>query len=373
MPIAVLDLHVPPTGSATAACVVLRSFDSSASLEERAVRVRALLPSPPGRPFERELALLRAALDATESDIQVIVIGGYVWTDGTQKPGLGAHLFKALGESISVMGIAKQPCPDGKPEGLEVTRGRSPNPLFVTSVGFPPPVVGKLVRAMHGQGRIPWAVARASALAQGLESPRRFRRSPPRPTVRATRRLPSYARVDRSLPAGNHRYLELLPNVAKSPALKRISSDPKICQQLIKQAVVQIRGQRGYAFVDVETPCIVLSESYYQKGAALDLYLDLLHEVTHLRQLAEGFDLWDDRFEYVDRPTEVEGYAVAIEEGRRLGMTELDVFQNLSNPWMTEAEVRRLIGHIDTYLAGGPLPNIELARQVVGRKTWRPW
>ena len=28
-------------------------------------------------------------------------------------------------------------------------------------------------------------------------------------------------------------------------------------------------------------------------------------------------DLWDERFAYVDRITEIEGYAVAVEEGRR--------------------------------------------------------
>jgi len=205
--------------------------------------------------------------------------------------------------------------------------------------------------------------------------PRRFprRAATTRPAAGTRRRLPHYARIDRGLRPGDHPYLELLPAVAASPALQRISPDPRVRQRLVERAVVQIRGQRGYAFVDVEAPCIVLSEWYYAHGGPLDLYLDLLHEVTHLRQLTEGFDLWDERFEYVDRPTEVEGYAVAIEEGRRLGMTEHDVFQNLSNPWMTEAEVRRLIGHIDTYLGGGELPNLALARQTLGRKAWRPW
>jgi hypothetical protein len=64
---------------------------------------------------------------------------------------------------------------------------------------------------------------------------------------------------------------------------------------------------------------------------------------------------------------------VAIEEGRRLGMTEQDVFLNLSNPWMTETEVRRLIRHVDTFLGGGPLPNLTEARELRHRKAWRPW
>ncbi len=187
------------------------------------------------------------------------------------------------------------------------------------------------------------------------------------------RELPEFARVVRTLPAGDHAYLELLPHAARSPAMARALPDPVQRERLLRDAKVQLRGGRGYAFIDVEAPCIVLSEWYYREGADLDLYMDLLHELTHLRQLEEGFDLWDERFAYVDRPTEVEGYAVAIEEGRRLGMTDDDVFRHLSNPWMTDPDVRRLMAHVDSFLDGDPLPNLELARQVVSRQVRRPW
>ena len=185
--------------------------------------------------------------------------------------------------------------------------------------------------------------------------------------------LPDFARIDRTLAPGDHRYLALLPCVTRSPALARVAATREVRERLVDSAVVQIRGGRGYAFVDVETPCIVLSEWYYTSGNDLDLYLDLLHELTHLRQIEEGFDLWDERFQYVDRPTEVEGYAVAIEEGRRLGMTDDEVLEHLSNPWMSKADVRRLIEHIDAYLDGGELPNLALARKPPTRGKRRPW
>jgi hypothetical protein len=185
--------------------------------------------------------------------------------------------------------------------------------------------------------------------------------------------LPAFARVDRSLAAGDHPFLGILPGVAASPALVRIVAEPVARARLLDRALVQIRGDRGYAFVDVERPCIVLSERYFREGEEIDIYLDLLHELTHLRQLEDGCDLWDERFAYVDRPTEVEGYAVAIEEGRRLAMTDLEIVDHLSNPWMTADEVARLLRHVDTYLAGGGLPNLDEARRPAPSRPHRPW
>lgn len=206
--------------------------------------------------------------------------------------------------------------------------------------------------------------------AQGCREGEPFRASR---VLTVMRPLPTYARAVRTLKPGDHRFTELLPGIGRSPALLRIAPDPKLRASLLESARVLVCGHRGFAFVDVEIPSIVLSEWHYANGSQLDLYLDLVHELTHLRQLTEGFDLWDDRFSYVDRPTEVEAYAVAVEEGRRLGMSEALVLDHLSNPWMSKAEVARLLGHVDAFLGGGPLPNLREARVGAPFLVRHPW
>ena len=166
--------------------------------------------------------------------------------------------------------------------------------------------------------------------------------------------LPPYAIVDRSRPVGTQPYTDLLPRAAESPALARIEPDAAARERLLGEARVRVSPIPGYAYIDVGTPCIVLAWTYYKAGRGLDLYLDLLHELTHLRQLAQGADLWDKRYAYVDRWTEVEGYAVAVEEGRRLGMTEEDLRGHLSNPWMTRGDVRKLQENIRGFLDANP-------------------
>lgn len=164
--------------------------------------------------------------------------------------------------------------------------------------------------------------------------------------------LPPFARVERGLAAGLHRYLAVLPGAAQSPGIRRIEPDPARQKRLLDEARVKIQPGAGFAYVDVEVPCIVLAEQYYRTGTDLDVYLDMLHELAHIRQHHEGKDLWDERFAYVDRPTEIEGYAVAVEEGRRLGMTDEEVIAHLSNPWMDDEDVRRLEQHVKDFLKG---------------------
>jgi len=171
--------------------------------------------------------------------------------------------------------------------------------------------------------------------------------------------LPDFAHLKPGLAPGTYDYLEIFPRAAESPAMARVCGDD--LDKLLTTSKVNLADGPGFAYVDVETPCIVLAHPYYQDGDALDLYLDMLHELTHLRQLRDGADLWDERYAYVDRITEVEGYAVAVEEGRRLGMGDAEIFAHLHNPWMTQQDVERLIKHIDDLLAGRT-PNVDAER-----------
>ena len=162
--------------------------------------------------------------------------------------------------------------------------------------------------------------------------------------------LPDYAIVVRTLERGLHPYRLLLPRIQESPAVRRIESPATPIGPLLDGARVQIRSREGFCYVDVKIPAIVLSEEYYVRANPVDLYLDLIHELTHLRPLAEGENIWDHSLDYVDRPTEIEGYAVAVAEGIRLGMDEDEVLRHLSNPWMSDAEVARLRANIDQFL-----------------------
>lgn len=205
---------------------------------------------------------------------------------------------------------------------------------------FLPPAIKLRTRNRDASGRVAFLIRASSGDRDAL------------PTQHA---VPAFARLRRDLPAGTYPYLDIFPRARESPGLAMIEPDDVHRESLLTHALVRIQPGGGFAYVDVETPCIVLAEEYFRTGSDLDLYLDMLHELTHIRQHHEGADLWDERFAYVDRITEVEGYAVAVAEGRRLGMGDDDIIAHLSNPWMDEEDVARLLQHVQDFLAGRPI------------------
>src|SRR5438477_505234 len=75
----------------------------------------------------------------------------------------GAHAHAAFG--IPVIGVAKTRFRTAT-HAVEVLRGRSARPLFVTAAGMPAAQAASLVRRMAGPFRLPDALRRADALAR---------------------------------------------------------------------------------------------------------------------------------------------------------------------------------------------------------------
>jgi len=156
---------------------------------------------------------------------------------------------------------------------------------------------------------------------------------------------------ERGLEPGVHPFLSILPGALKSPALKLIGTSLIPGALVLQNARVYLAPGKGYCWVNEKVPCIVLTLEYYHSGSDLDLYLDLLHEATHIRQVMEGRDVWDETVPYHRRITEVEGYSVAVFECRRLGLDDKAIRDHLTNPWMTASQVTELLAAIDTYFA----------------------
>ncbi len=147
-----------------AACVLFREWDDAAEASHVVVRGPPAEPYEPGQFYRRELPHLLKVLAEVREPLETVVIDGYVWL-GEEKPGLGAHLYEALGRRVPVIGVAKTAF-QASPFAVPVLRGQSQRPLFVTAVGVDASAAADCVRRMHGPSRIPTLLNRVDRLCR---------------------------------------------------------------------------------------------------------------------------------------------------------------------------------------------------------------
>src|SRR5699024_1695564 len=131
-----VDVHYLPGGRARAALVVCPTAELGEVIERHTVMVDGVAEYRPGNFYERELPPLRALLSRPEVlSLDMLVVDGYVTLDPAGSAGLGAHAH-AEGLAPVVLGVAKTRFGPAV-HAVEVRRGASERPLYVTSTGIP--------------------------------------------------------------------------------------------------------------------------------------------------------------------------------------------------------------------------------------------
>jgi deoxyribonuclease V len=150
---------------AVAACVLFRGWSDAESAEELVEPICRVEPYHPGQFYRRELPCLLSVLNRVDHPLVTVVVDGYVWLRDESTPGLGAHLYAALGAKVPVIGVAKTRFASaGAVE--EIRRGESRRPLYVTAAGVDRHLAAEHIRAMHGPFRIPTLLRRVDQLCR---------------------------------------------------------------------------------------------------------------------------------------------------------------------------------------------------------------
>ncbi len=152
--------------AASAACIIATDARSPAPTRQLSIRQGAPVPYEPGSFYKRELPLLLAVLRKAASPPNLIVIDGYVCLDANGAPGLGAHLYEALDQKHTIIGVGKTAYRGAETWCERVVRGAGARPLFVTAAGMTSKEAAVIVLAMHGDHRIPTLIRRADTLAR---------------------------------------------------------------------------------------------------------------------------------------------------------------------------------------------------------------
>ena len=99
----------------------------------------------------------------------------------------------------------------------------------------------------------------------------------------------------------------------------------------------------GYMGVSDDDGHLMVNKRYLSTGRKQDIYLDVIHELCHVKQHMDGRDLFDPQYDYVDRPTEIEAYRYAALEAKRIGLSAAEIRVYLKTEMMSTKALDKLI------------------------------
>jgi len=149
--------------------------------------------------------------------------------------------------------------------------------------------------------------------------------------------------IDREKDFGVYNFSDIFKNMEGCKILWKVFGNRKKYLQVLKKQKVRVSRKNWIFWVNHRKNEVTIYREYLKKCDEKTLYLDCIHELVHIRQLHQGKDLWDKRFTYVDRPTEIEAYTIAAKEGKRIGLTKKQIANYLKVSWATKRENERLI------------------------------
>jgi hypothetical protein len=154
--------------------------------------------------------------------------------------------------------------------------------------------------------------------------------------VGKTLRLHRFQRIMRT----KRQFSDVFRGFDKVEAVRRIFGHKT--EQVLHDLKVEFLWAGDYMGINSANGHLMVSRKYLKQGDKTDIYLDVIHELVHVKQFMEGKDLFDTHYSYIERPTEVEAYRNAVEEARRLGLSDARICEYLKIEWMSEKELKQL-------------------------------
>ncbi len=154
-------------------------------------------------------------------------------------------------------------------------------------------------------------------------------------------------RIDRRLEPGQYRLEDVFADIRTYGILPSIFADADEIDWVITHTKVFVMDKPWEMFVDNDDGSITIGLSHLRRSSDEFLYLDIIHELCHVKQHLLGRNLYDKSKAYVDRETEIEAYQITVQEARRIGLNEDAIAKYLRVAWITSEEHKRLTRRLE--------------------------
>ena len=149
-------------------------------------------------------------------------------------------------------------------------------------------------------------------------------------------------RINRKADLVQYPFSDYFQGFDKIEAVKSIFGH-KTDEVLRKLKVSFFPQKFGYMGVSDIDGSLVISTHHLNNSDFKILYLDIIHELVHVKQFLDGKELFSTDYDYVDSPVEIEAYRHTVKEAKRIGMSDSEIFEYLKVEWIDEASHKRLL------------------------------
>ena len=167
-------------------------------------------------------------------------------------------------------------------------------------------------------------------------------------------------RIHRRVEPGQYRLEDLFEDIRTYDILSAIFADGKEIEWVLANIKVFVADMPHEMFVNNEDGSITIGLTHLHQASDEFLYLDIIHELCHVKQQMQGRNLYERSKAYVDRETEIEAYRVTVEEARRIGLDDQAISNYLSVSWITADEHKRLACTLNVNPEACPFPQFAM-------------
>ncbi len=139
----------------------------------------------------------------------------------------------------------------------------------------------------------------------------------------------------------------------KVEAVKRVFGDKT--HDALSNLEVEFTDATIYMRVDWDGR-LLINPHYFKNANFTDLYLDIIHELVHVNQVITGQE-FQEELPYIEKPTEIEAYQIAVDEARALGLDEKRILSYLDSDLLSNEELRQLAVTVGVNIENEELEN----------------
>jgi hypothetical protein len=156
-------------------------------------------------------------------------------------------------------------------------------------------------------------------------------------------------KINRNITPGDYSLAEIFDGLKEISILMKVFKTKEELDDVFLKTKVIVEESDHYMYVKNDDASIVIGFRHLQNSDSKILYLDIIHELVHVMQQRQGLDLYNKSYAYVDRPTEIEAYEIAVLEAKNLGMNKEEILDYLLVEWITPEEHKRLASHVGLF------------------------